>query len=119
MVANAGLESQFFNLWLKAEKFGVVKINTIPTAGSALQVVSVLAFDTISDLTGQRMHAANVASAITMVMNIMLAIWYIPKAALWVAFFGSLIGSSVEPVIIVSVYTILLGYDCVSILTLE
>ena len=39
MVTNAGLDTQFFNLWLKTEKYSVVLVNTIPTAGSALQVI--------------------------------------------------------------------------------
>ncbi|RFU27155.1 hypothetical protein B7463_g9180, partial [Scytalidium lignicola] len=100
MVANAGLGPQFFNLWLKAEKYSVVLVNTIPTAGSALQVIFALAFGTIADVTGQRMHTANAASVLTMATNIMLAIWYIPKAALWFAFFVSFAGNAVQPVII-------------------
>jgi ACS family pantothenate transporter-like MFS transporter len=104
MVANAGLGSQFFNLWLKAEKFSVVNVNTIPTAGSALQVIFALAFGTIADVTRQRLHTANAASLLGIVSNIMLAIWYIPKGALWFAFFLSYVCSSVQPVIIVSLY---------------
>jgi MFS transporter, ACS family, pantothenate transporter len=102
MVANANLSPSFFNLWLKAEKYSVVLVNTIPTAGSALQVIFALIIGTIADTTGQRMHTANVATVLNMVSNIMLAIWYIPKGALWFAFFFSFIGSSVQPVIIVS-----------------
>jgi ACS family pantothenate transporter-like MFS transporter len=102
MVANAGLGPQFFNLWLKAEKYSVVLVNTIPTAGSALQVIFALIFGTIADATGRRMDTANVASVLTLMTNIMLAIWYIPKSALWFAFFFSFIANSVQPVIIVS-----------------
>lgn len=102
MIANAGLGSQFFNLWLKAEKYSVVQVNTIPTAGSALQVIFALLFGTIADATGQRMHTANAATVLGMVSNIMLAIWHIPKSAKWFAFFLSYINSSVQPIIIVS-----------------
>ncbi|KAH8596923.1 major facilitator superfamily domain-containing protein [Bisporella sp. PMI_857] len=100
MVANAAMGSQFFNLWLKAEKYSVVKVNTIPTAGSALQVIFALTFGTIADATGKRMHTANAASVFVIMINIMLAIWYIPKPALWFAFFCSYAGSAVQPVII-------------------
>lgn len=103
MVANAGLGSQFFNLWLKAEKYSVVLVNTIPTAGSALQVVFSLLFGTIADATGKRMHVANIASVCALVANIMLSIWFIPKSALWFAFFFSYVGNGVQPIIIVSI----------------
>jgi MFS transporter, ACS family, pantothenate transporter len=107
MVANAGLGPQFFNLWLKAERYSVVLVNTIPTAGGALQVIFALIFGTIADATGRRMDTANVASVLTLMTNIMLAIWYIPKSALWFAFFFSFIANSVQPVIIVSPNTLL------------
>lgn len=100
MVANAGLGPSFFNLWLKAEKYSVVLVNTIPTAGSALQVIFALIFGTIADASGKRMHTANAASVCTIVANIILAIWYVPKAALWFAFFFSFVGNAVQPVII-------------------
>jgi MFS transporter, ACS family, pantothenate transporter len=102
MVANAGLGPSFFNLWLKAEKFSVVKVNTIPTAGSALQVIFALTFGTIADITGKRKHTSNVASVLTLVTNIILSIWYVPKGALWFAFFFSYVSSSAQPIIIVS-----------------
>ncbi|CZR61943.1 uncharacterized protein PAC_11840 [Phialocephala subalpina] len=40
MVANASSGSQYFSLWLKAEKYSVVLVNTIPTTGGAIQVVA-------------------------------------------------------------------------------
>ncbi|KAE9377496.1 MFS general substrate transporter [Stipitochalara longipes BDJ] len=100
MVANAGLGPSFFNLWLKAEKYSVVLINTIPTAGSALQVIFAISFGTIADLTGKRKHTANVVSVLTLVANIILSIWYVPKGALWFAFFFSFVSSSAQPIII-------------------
>ncbi len=102
MIANAGIGAQLFNLWLKAEKYSVVLTNTIPTAGSALQIILAMTWATISDLTGQRMWIAIVASALTMVANIMLSVWYIPKSALWFAFFLSYCGNSIQPIVIVS-----------------
>jgi ACS family pantothenate transporter-like MFS transporter len=53
MVANADLGPSFFNLWLKAEKYSVVLVNTIPTAGSALQVIFTLVIGSIVDATGK------------------------------------------------------------------
>ncbi|PMD30100.1 MFS general substrate transporter [Hyaloscypha variabilis F] len=100
MVANAGLGPSFFNLWLKAEKYSVVLVNTIPTTGSALQVIFAISFGTIADLTGQRKHTANVVSVLTLVTNIILSIWYVPKGALWFAFFFSFVSSSAQPIII-------------------
>jgi ACS family pantothenate transporter-like MFS transporter len=61
-----------------------------------------LIFGTIADATGRRKDTANVASVLTPMTNIMLAIWYIPKSAFWFAFFFSFIANSVQPVIIVS-----------------
>ncbi|KAF8850798.1 MFS general substrate transporter [Acephala macrosclerotiorum] len=100
MVANASLGPSFFNLWLKAEKYSVVLVNTIPTAGSALQVIFALIIGTIADATGKRMHTANFAPVLTILANVILAIWYVPKAALWFAFFFSFVGNAVQPVII-------------------
>jgi len=105
MVVNAGLGPSFFNLWLNAEKYSVVLINTIPTAGSALQVIFAISFGTIADLTGQRKNTANVVSVLTLITNIILSIWYVPKGALWFAFFFSFVSSSAQPIIIVSLGT--------------
>jgi MFS transporter, ACS family, pantothenate transporter len=102
MVANAGLGPQFFNLWLKAEKFSVVQVNTIPTAGSALQVLFAFTYGTIADLTGRRMLVANIASVFLIFVNTLLAIWNIPIGLKWFAFLCSFSGQGVQPLIIVS-----------------
>jgi MFS transporter, ACS family, pantothenate transporter len=102
MVANASSGSQYFNLWLKAEKYSVVLVNTIPTAGSAIQVIASFLFGAIADFTGQRKHTANVVSLIVIVANILLSIWNIPRAALLFAFFLSYVGAAAQPIIIVS-----------------
>jgi ACS family pantothenate transporter-like MFS transporter len=102
MVANAGLGPSFFNLWLQAEKYSVVLVNTIPTAGSAIQVVLAVTFGTIADMTGQRKNTANVVNVLTLVTNIILSIWFVPKGVLWFAFFFSYVSSSAQPIIIVS-----------------
>lgn len=102
MVANASLGPSYFNLWLKAEGWSVELVNTIPTAGSALQVILALLFGTIADATGKRMHTANAAAILNMMTNIILSIWYVPKGGLWFAYFFSNIGNAVQPIIIVS-----------------
>ena len=102
MVANAGQGPQFFNLWLKAEKYSVVQVNTIPTAGSALQVLFALAYGTAADLTGKRMLVANIGSCFLIFVNTLLAIWNIPRALKWFAFLCSYSGQGVQPLIIVS-----------------
>jgi MFS family permease len=54
MVAQAAQGSSYFNLWLKAEGYTVVQVNTIPTAGNAFQVIASLFFGILADLTGRR-----------------------------------------------------------------
>ncbi|PVH72722.1 pantothenate transporter [Cadophora sp. DSE1049] len=100
MVANASSGTQYFNLWLKSEKFSVEMVNIIPTAGSAIQVVASFLFGAISDFTGQRKHAANSVMVILMISNIILSIWNVPRAALLFAFFLSYVGISAQPIII-------------------
>ncbi len=102
MVANASSGSQYFSLWLKAEKFSVEMINIIPTAGSAIQVVASFTFGAISDFTGQRKNTANVVVLIVMVANVILSVWNVPRAGLLFAFFLSYVGSAAQPIIIVS-----------------
>lgn len=102
MVAEAGLGVQFFNLWRKAQNYSVTLVNTIPTAGYAIQFLSSVFSGTLADATGKRLPTVIVVSIIVLVANIMLSIWYIPEAGLWVAFFLSHVSSAAQPIIIVS-----------------
>jgi MFS transporter, ACS family, pantothenate transporter len=104
MVAEASSGSTFFNLWLKAEKYSVVQTNTIPTAGSAIQVVASLGFGILADNTGKRALMVNIVSLLTILSNILLSVWNIPKGALFFAFFLSFTGSAAQPIVIVSLF---------------
>ncbi|KAL1984733.1 hypothetical protein VTN96DRAFT_8766 [Rasamsonia emersonii] len=81
MVAEAGSGSDYFNLWLKAEKYDVVLVNTIPSAGNAIST-------------------AIVVCAIVIVANILLSIWHIGKGGLFFAFFLSYTSAAAQPIII-------------------
>lgn len=106
MVAEAGSGSDYFNLWLKAEKYEVVLVNTIPSAGNAISVLSSLFFGTVADLTGRRPETAIVVCLIVIVANILLSIWHIGKAGLFFAFFLSYTSAAAQPIIIVSSFPI-------------
>ncbi|KAL1967679.1 hypothetical protein VTN77DRAFT_2936 [Rasamsonia byssochlamydoides] len=100
MVAEAGSGSDYFNLWLKAEKYHVVLVNTIPSAGNAISVVSSLFFGTVADRTGRRSETAIVVCVLVIVANITLSVWYIGKGALFFAFFLSYTSAAAQPIII-------------------
>lgn len=80
----------------------MVDVNTIPTGGSALTVVTSILFAYFADITGKRKHAINIIAVLTIVANIMLSVWYIPKSAKLFAFFLSYIGGASQPILIVS-----------------
>ena len=101
MVAEAGSGYDYFNLWLKAEKYSVILVNTIPTAGNALSVVASLFFGTVADATGWRPEVAIFVSILVIVSNILLSIWHIGKGGLFFAFFLSYVSAAAQPVIIV------------------
>ncbi|KAF9894841.1 hypothetical protein FE257_004462 [Aspergillus nanangensis] len=100
MVAQAGQGFNFFNLWLKAEGYSTVQVNTIPTAGSAISLVASLVFGTIADRTGRRRDTSIVVCVIVIVANILLSVWNIPKAALLFAFFLSFVSAAAQPIVI-------------------
>ena len=102
MVANAGLGSQYFNLWLKAKGYSVVQTNVLPTAGNVVSVVTAFAFGIYADRTGNRLYALITVQLLLMLANILLSVWYIPKGALLFAFYLSYISSAAQPIIIVS-----------------
>ncbi|KAL3490304.1 major facilitator superfamily domain-containing protein [Aspergillus germanicus] len=82
MVTQTGQGSGYFNLYLKDRGYSTTAINTIPTAGNALNVVSSRFFGTIADKTGTRAQTCIVVCVIVIVANIMLSIWDIPTPAL-------------------------------------
>lgn len=106
MVAACHTATSYFNLWLKAEGYSVVKINTLPTAGNALAIVVTLLWGILADRTGQRLILINSLLVLMMVSNILLSIWNIPKSALMFAYYISYAGSATTPVLIVSLPSI-------------
>jgi len=46
------------------------------------------------------MRAVNIGSIIAIIANIILSIWFAPRAGLWFAFFLSFVGGAVQPIII-------------------
>lgn len=107
MVAQAGQGSGFFNLWLKDQGYSTAEVNTIPTAGNAISVIASLFFGTIADRTGTRKQTCAVVCVIVIVANIMLSVWDIPRPALLFAFFLSFVSAAAQPLIIVSINSIL------------
>ncbi len=101
-VANAGLGTNYFNLWLKAKGYSVAQTNVLPTAGNALSVVAAFFFGIIADRTGKRLPILIVIELLMMTSNVMLSVWNIKKGALLFAFYLSYVGGAAQPIIIVS-----------------
>ena len=101
MVANAGLGSNYFNLWLKANHYSVVQTNVLPTAGNVVSVVTAFAFGIYADRTGQRLYAIIAIQLLLVLSNTLLSIWSIPTGALLFAFYLSYISGAAQPIIIV------------------
>ncbi|EME84980.1 uncharacterized protein MYCFIDRAFT_187776 [Pseudocercospora fijiensis CIRAD86] len=100
MVGQAISGIKYFNLYLKAEKYSVVQINILPTAGDALSVVTALGFGILADTTGYNATIIVAISLLVMAANAMLAVWSIPKSALLFAFFISYAGLAAQPIVI-------------------
>ncbi|TDZ38116.1 Pantothenate transporter liz1 [Colletotrichum trifolii] len=100
MVAEAGSGSGYFNLYLKAEGYSVVKTNILPTIGNAIQIVSAFAVGWLSDATGNRVLTVVFVQNLVLVSNVLLAVWNVPKAALLAAFYLSYTGGAAQPVVI-------------------
>ncbi|RAL60014.1 hypothetical protein DID88_000640 [Monilinia fructigena] len=82
MVAACHTATSYFNLWLKAEGYSVVKVNTLPTAGNALAIVVTLIWGILADRTGQRYWLITGLLLLMMASNIILSVWNVPKPAL-------------------------------------
>ncbi|KAB8292889.1 hypothetical protein EYC80_007255 [Monilinia laxa] len=100
MVAACHTATSYFNLWLKAEGYSVVKVNTLPTAGNALAIVVTLIWGILADRTGQRYWLITGLLVLMMVSNIILSVWNVPKPALMFAYYISYAGSATTPVLI-------------------
>ncbi|KAI1870651.1 uncharacterized protein JN550_005194 [Neoarthrinium moseri] len=100
MVAQAGSGTNYFNLWLAAVDYSVVNTNILPTAGSALSIVSALTFGIIADATGQRLPAIITVELLVMMGNILLSVWYLPKGAILFANYIAYIGAAAQPIVI-------------------
>ena len=103
MVAACHTATSYFNLWLKASGYSVVKANTLPTAGNALAIVVTITWGILADRTGQKYFLIVSLVVVMMISNIMLSVWNIPKPALMAAFYLSYAGSATTPVLIVSI----------------
>ena len=104
MVAACHTATSYFNLWLKAAGYGVVKANTLPTAGNALAIVVTFAFGVLADhFPSKRAHFIIGLCLFMMLSNIILSVWNVPKSALLFAYYISYTGSATTPILIVSI----------------
>jgi MFS family permease len=95
----------YFNLWLKHENYSVARVNTIPTAGSALGIIAALATGIYADRTGRRVWAIVGVLLVVIVANILLTIWNLPKGALFFSYFLAYVGAAGSPLVIVGFYS--------------
>jgi MFS family permease len=102
MVAACHTATGYFNLWLKATGYSVVKTNVLPTAGNAVAIVVTLLWGVLADRTGQRFILITSLLVLMMISNILLSVWDLPKGALMFAFYSSYAGAATTPVLIVS-----------------
>ncbi|KAK7187661.1 hypothetical protein DPSP01_004498 [Paraphaeosphaeria sporulosa] len=76
-----------FSLWLKSEHYSVEKINIIPTAAAAIQLVLTVVFAIISDAVRRRAPIMTLSTLFGFFSALCLAIWHIPSGLKWTAFF--------------------------------
>lgn len=103
MVAACHTATSYFNLWLKAEGYSVVKTNYLPTGGNALAIVVTVVFGMIADRTGRYYWLILGLQFLMIFANILLSVWHLPKAALMFSYYISYAGSAATPVLIVSI----------------
>ncbi|GKT42708.1 pantothenate transporter liz1 [Colletotrichum spaethianum] len=75
-----------FSLWLKAKGETVEKINIIPTAASAIQLVLTVSFAIVSDAIRHRASVMSVSTFLGGFAALILAIWNVPDGLKWFAF---------------------------------
>lgn len=100
MVAACHTATSYFNLWLKAEGYSVVKTNYLPTGGNALNIVFTVTTGIIADHTGWNYPMIVAIQFLMMFSNILLTVWNIPKSALMFAYYLSYCGSAATPILI-------------------
>ncbi|TDZ30779.1 Pantothenate transporter liz1 [Colletotrichum spinosum] len=75
-----------FSLWLKSRGESVERINIIPTAASAVQLVLTVSFAIISDAIRHRASIMSISTFLGGFAALLLAIWNIPVGLKWFAF---------------------------------
>lgn len=79
--------TSYFVLYLKSlRRYTIQQINLIPTAGNAIQFISMFIFASISDYTGNRVIPVAICAAIGFISCLLLSIWNIPFGLLIFAF---------------------------------
>ncbi len=78
--------ASYMNLWLKSLNYSVQDVNNIPTAGSALMLVTVYLLSLLSDYTGRRALPIYISAVIGIISMALLSVWYLPRTALMFAF---------------------------------
>lgn len=100
MVAACHTATSYFNLFLKANGYSVVKTNYLPTGGNALNIVFTVTTGIIADHTGWNFPMIVAIQFFMMLSNILLSVWHIPKSALMFAYYISYCGSAATPMLI-------------------
>ncbi|KAK1994116.1 major facilitator superfamily transporter [Colletotrichum falcatum] len=75
-----------FSLWLKSKGESVEKINIIPTAASAVQLVLTVSFAIVSDAIRHRASVMSVSTFLGGFAALVLAVWNVPDGLKWFAF---------------------------------
>ncbi|KAI7787487.1 major facilitator superfamily transporter [Diaporthe eres] len=84
-------------LWLKANGWPVTSVNIIPTAQSAVQLVSTVSFSILSDYLRSRPAGMSISTFFGFFTSLLLAIWTIPTGLKWFSFFASRISVAYGP----------------------
>ncbi|KAK9460849.1 major facilitator superfamily domain-containing protein [Lipomyces oligophaga] len=95
-IGSFGGSTGYFNLWLKAEGYSVTQINVIPTAGSAIGVLSGYLWPTLADLTGVRWPYFIISNFWYILGNLILAIWNVPSKVILFANLIQNLGDSAQ-----------------------
>jgi len=87
--------TNYFILYLKwTKKYTVQQVNLIPTAGYAIQFISMFLTSAISDYTKNRPSMITLAGTLGCISCILLSIWNIPQNLLLFAFLLGYMGNS-------------------------
>ncbi|KAK9473859.1 major facilitator superfamily domain-containing protein [Dipodascopsis tothii] len=91
----------YFNLWLSSLKdLSVQQVNLIPTAGSALSLISCGIMPVISDKYRIRWQFGALSSGFCLLGAILLSVWYLPEGVLMFANLVPNLGAPGQPIII-------------------